>query len=99
MSCALFSTSDFICIGIVAAPLTMVIVSGGMDISLVHNRAMRAFDCHGMMLFQLGMPLTFSDYYYPTARRNMWATDKCGLIIYTVKPVGDYHRNHVFIWW
>lgn len=29
----LFSTSDFICIGIVALPLTMVIVSGGMDIS------------------------------------------------------------------
>ncbi|ETS33605.1 autoinducer 2 import system permease LsrD [Photorhabdus temperata] len=29
----LFSTSDFICIGIVALPLTMVIVSGGIDIS------------------------------------------------------------------
>lgn len=28
----LFSTSDFICIGIVVLPLTMVIVSGGMDI-------------------------------------------------------------------
>ncbi|OKX49099.1 hypothetical protein AWP99_24830 [Escherichia coli] len=28
----LFSTSDFICIGIVALPLTMVIVSGGVDI-------------------------------------------------------------------
>lgn len=27
----LFSTSDFICIGIVALPLTMVIVSGGID--------------------------------------------------------------------
>lgn len=29
----LFSTSDFICIGLVALPLTLVIVSGGMDIS------------------------------------------------------------------
>ncbi|MEX0444996.1 autoinducer 2 ABC transporter permease LsrD [Xenorhabdus sp. SGI246] len=29
----LFSTSDFICIGIVALPLTMVIVSGGIDLS------------------------------------------------------------------
>ncbi|WP_340611761.1 autoinducer 2 ABC transporter permease LsrD [Xenorhabdus bharatensis] len=29
----LFSTSDFICIGLVALPLTMVIVSGGIDIS------------------------------------------------------------------
>ncbi|MDE9556115.1 autoinducer 2 ABC transporter permease LsrD [Xenorhabdus bovienii] len=29
----LFSTSDFICIGIVALPLTMVIVSSGIDIS------------------------------------------------------------------
>ncbi|XPE52893.1 hypothetical protein ACNKHX_09685 [Shigella flexneri] len=29
----LFSTSDFICIGIVALPLTMAIVSGGLDIS------------------------------------------------------------------
>ncbi|MDB6368150.1 autoinducer 2 ABC transporter permease LsrD [Photorhabdus bodei] len=29
----LLSTSDFICIGIVALPLTMVIVSGGIDIS------------------------------------------------------------------
>ena len=30
----LFSTSDFICIGIVALPLTLVIISGGIDISL-----------------------------------------------------------------
>ncbi len=29
----LFSTSDFICIGIVALPLTLVIISGGVDIS------------------------------------------------------------------
>ncbi len=28
----LFSTSDFICIGIVALPLTLVIISGGIDI-------------------------------------------------------------------
>ncbi|ENZ8418086.1 TPA: autoinducer 2 import system permease LsrD [Klebsiella pneumoniae] len=30
----LFSISDFICIGIVALPLTLVIISGGIDISL-----------------------------------------------------------------
>lgn len=35
----LFSTSDFICIGIVALPLTMVIVSGGIDIRLVRPSA------------------------------------------------------------
>ncbi|MBJ3816833.1 autoinducer 2 import system permease LsrD [Shimwellia pseudoproteus] len=29
----LFSTTDFICIGIVALPLTLVIISGGIDIS------------------------------------------------------------------
>ena len=29
----LFSTSDFICIGIGALPLTLVIISGGSDIS------------------------------------------------------------------
>ena len=32
----LFSTSDFICIGIVALPLTLVIISGGIDLSLIH---------------------------------------------------------------
>ena len=35
----LFSTSDFICIGIVALPLTMVIVSGGINIRLVRPSA------------------------------------------------------------
>lgn len=35
----LFSTSDFICIGIVALPLTMVIVSGGSIFRLVRPSA------------------------------------------------------------
>ncbi|KNC89239.1 hypothetical protein GM30_07975 [Trabulsiella odontotermitis] len=34
----LFSTSDFICIGIVALPLTLVIISGGIDISCAPSR-------------------------------------------------------------
>lgn len=34
----LFSTSDFICIGIVALPLTMVIVSGGIRCINVYAR-------------------------------------------------------------
>lgn len=39
----LFSTSDFICIGIVALPLTMVIVSGGIDISFGSTIGLGAF--------------------------------------------------------
>ncbi len=51
----LFSTSDFICIGIVALPLTMVIVSGGMDISFGSTIGLCAITLG--VLFQLGMPL------------------------------------------
>lgn len=51
----LFSTSDFICIGIVALPLTMVIVSGGMDISFGSTIGLCAIAL-GVM-FQLGLPL------------------------------------------
>ncbi len=51
----LFSTSDFICIGIIALPLTMVIVSGGMDISFGSTIGLCAITTG--VLFQLGMPL------------------------------------------
>lgn len=51
----LFSTSDFICIGIIALPLTMVIVSGGMDISFGSTIGLCAITLG--VLFQLGMPL------------------------------------------
>ena len=51
----LFSTSDFICIGIVALPLTMVIVSGGMDISFGSTIGLCAIAL-GVM-FQAGIPM------------------------------------------
>ncbi len=51
----LFSTSDFICIGIVALPLTMVIVSGGIDISFGSTMGLCAIAL-GVM-FQGGVPL------------------------------------------
>ncbi|WP_058914269.1 autoinducer 2 ABC transporter permease LsrD [Entomohabitans teleogrylli] len=51
----LFSTSDFICIGIVALPLTMVIVSGGIDISFGSTIGLCAIAL-GVM-FQGGIPL------------------------------------------
>ncbi|POP44720.1 autoinducer 2 ABC transporter permease LsrD [Superficieibacter electus] len=51
----LFSTSDFICIGIVALPLTMVIVSGGMDISFGSTIGLCAIALG--FLFQAGVPL------------------------------------------
>lgn len=51
----LFSTSDFICIGIVALPLTMVIVSGGIDISFGSTIGLCAIAL-GVM-FQAGLPM------------------------------------------
>ncbi len=51
----LFSTSDFICIGIVALPLTLVIFSGGIDISLGSTIGLRAIAL-GVMT-QAGWPL------------------------------------------
>lgn len=51
----LFSTSDFICIGIVALPLTMVIASGGMDISFGSTIGLCAIALG--VLFQSGLPL------------------------------------------
>lgn len=51
----LFSTSDFICIGIVALPLTLVIVSGGIDISLGSTIGLCAIALGVMM--QAGWPM------------------------------------------
>jgi AI-2 transport system permease protein len=51
----LFSTSDFICIGIVALPLTLVIVSGGIDISLGSTIGLCAIALGVMM--QTGWPM------------------------------------------
>ncbi|MCS3431391.1 autoinducer 2 ABC transporter permease LsrD [Klebsiella sp. BIGb0407] len=51
----LFSTSDFICIGIVALPLTLVIISGGIDISLGSTIGLCAIGLGVMM--QAGWPL------------------------------------------
>ncbi|VEA82233.1 ABC transporter permease [Escherichia coli] len=51
----LFSTSDFICIGIVALPLTMVIVSGGIDISFGSTIGLCAIALG--VLFQSGVPM------------------------------------------
>ncbi|GDX05513.1 autoinducer 2 ABC transporter permease LsrD [Buttiauxella sp. A111] len=52
----LFSTSDFICIGIVALPLTLVIISGGIDISLGSTIGLCAIAL-GVML-QAGIPIS-----------------------------------------
>ncbi|MGB7801940.1 autoinducer 2 ABC transporter permease LsrD [Buttiauxella sp.] len=54
----LFSTSDFICIGIVALPLTLVIISGGIDISLGSTIGLCAIVL-GVML-QAGVPIALS---------------------------------------
>ncbi|AJJ63112.1 autoinducer 2 ABC transporter permease LsrD [Yersinia aldovae] len=54
----LFSTSDFICIGIVALPLTMVIVSGGIDISFGSTIGLCSIFL-GVM-FQAGVPMSMA---------------------------------------
>ncbi|WP_435952089.1 autoinducer 2 ABC transporter permease LsrD [Dryocola sp. BD626] len=54
----LFSTSDFICIGIVALPLTLVIISGGIDISLGSTIGLCAIAL-GVML-NAGLPVALA---------------------------------------
>lgn len=54
----LFSTSDFICIGIVALPLTLVIISGGIDISLGSTIGLCAIALGVMM--QAGWPMVLA---------------------------------------
>jgi len=51
----LFSTSDFICIGIVALPLTLVIISGGIDIFLGSTIGLCAIALG--VLMQSGVPM------------------------------------------
>ena len=54
----LFSTSDFICIGIVALPLTLVIISGGIDISLGSTIGLCAIALG--VLMQSGVPMSMA---------------------------------------
>jgi AI-2 transport system permease protein len=54
----LFSTSDFICMGIVALPLTLVIISGGIDISMGSTIGLCAIAL-GVML-QAGLPISLA---------------------------------------
>src|SRR5471030_2285663 len=60
----LFSTSDFITIGIVALPLTMVIVSGGIDISFGSTLGLCAIAlgvlCHAGVPLPLAIGLTLA---------------------------------------
>ncbi|WP_439328134.1 autoinducer 2 ABC transporter permease LsrD [Lonepinella sp. BR2357] len=51
----LYSTSDFIYIGMLALPLTLIIVSGGMDISFGSTVGLCAIVLG--LLFKVGMPL------------------------------------------
>ncbi|MBE0149044.1 autoinducer 2 ABC transporter permease LsrD [Serratia sp. PL7] len=76
----LFSTSDFICIGIVALPLTMVIVSGGIDISFGSTIGLCAIAL-GVM-FQAGLPLPLA-IAITLALGALCGLINAGLIIYT----------------
>ena len=76
----LFSTSDFICIGIVALPLTMVIVSGGIDISFGSTIGLCAIAL-GVM-FQWGVPLPLA-IVLTLALGTLCGLINAGLIIYT----------------
>ncbi|HDP9797235.1 TPA: autoinducer 2 ABC transporter permease LsrD [Escherichia coli] len=81
----LFSTSDFICIGIVALPLTMVIVSGGIDISFGSTIGLCAIAL-GVM-FQGGLPLPLT-IIMTLALGGLCGLINAGLIIYTgVNPL------------
>lgn len=70
----LFSTSDFICIGIVALPLTMVIVSGGIDISFGSTIGLCAIALG--VLFQSGVPMPLAILLTLTARRIVRADQR-----------------------
>lgn len=81
----LFSTSDFICIGIVALPLTMVIVSGGIDISFGSTIGLCAISL-GVM-FQAGIPFPLA-ILFTLAIGGLCGLLNAGLIIYTgVNPL------------
>lgn len=76
----LFSTSDFICIGIVALPLTMVIVSGGIDISFGSTIGLCAIALGVMFQAGLPMPLAIT---ITLALGALCGLINAGLIIYT----------------
>lgn len=76
----LFSTSDFICIGIVALPLTMVIVSGGIDISFGSTIGLCAIALG--VLFQAGLPMPLA-IVITLALGVLCGLINAGLIIYT----------------
>ncbi|MGL5387719.1 MAG: autoinducer 2 ABC transporter permease LsrD [Serratia sp. (in: enterobacteria)] len=76
----LFSTSDFICIGIVALPLTMVIVSGGIDISFGSTIGLCAIALGVMFQADLPMPLAIV---ITLALGALCGLLNAGLIIYT----------------
>ena len=81
----LFSTSDFICIGIVALPLTMVIVSGGIDISFGSTIGLCAIALG--VLFQSGVPMPLA-ILLPLLLGALCGLINAGLIIYTkVNPL------------
>jgi len=88
----LFSTSDFICIGIVALPLTLVIISGGIDISLGSTIGLCAIALGVMMQSGVPMaaaiPLTLLPWYTLPLRRRGAAALGHGR--------GDRLRRH---WW
>lgn len=76
----LFSTSDFICIGIVALPLTLVIVSGGMDISFGATIGLCAIALG--VLFQAGVPFPLA-IILTLLLGTLCGLINAGLIIYT----------------
>ncbi|HAP0723079.1 TPA: histidine kinase [Escherichia coli] len=81
----LFSTSDFICIGIVALPLTMVIVSGGIDISFGSTIGLCAIALG--VLFQSGVPMPLA-ILLTLLLGALCGLINAGLIIYTkVNPL------------
>lgn len=91
----LFSTSDFICIGIVALPLTMVIVSGGIDISFGSTIGLCAIAlryCSGGPALavgncdnaSLGCPMRFDQRRIDHLHRY--------------QSFGDHPRHHVPVW-
>ncbi|HGM5489676.1 TPA: autoinducer 2 ABC transporter permease LsrD [Serratia fonticola] len=80
MNVLLFSTSDFICIGIVALPLTMVIVSGGIDISFGSTIGLCAIALG--VLFQAGLPMPLA-IIITLALGALCGLINAGLIVYT----------------
>jgi AI-2 transport system permease protein len=88
----LFSTSDFICIGIVALPLTLVIISGGIDISLGSTIGLCAIALGVMM--QAGWPMA-RDSADAAARPAVRAGERGADSLHRHQPAGDYPRHAV----